>query len=551
MTVKMFKQAVALYLFFAMLGLQQTAYTAPRIPSELQENSLVYCTNASGFSFNPQKADVGTNMNVVTEQIYDKLLEFDAQHNRLIPALAERFEVSEDGLTITLFLRKNVKFHQTQWFTPSRTFNAEDVVFSLNRVMNRQDELSELDAAQRQENQLEWGERVHFPFFESIDLKSKIARVFAPSAYVVKIELTRPDASLLAHLSSQYAVILSKEYALQLNADDNLAQLDILPVGTGVYQLSSYVQNDFARLRPNPHYWGKKAHIENMIVDFSTTGTGRMAKFLNNECDISAFPELSQLSVLNTEQGYVVENEGANLAFLAFNMQQPRMQDIELRRYIAQAIDRQRLAKVLFYGAAQVAYNVLPRALIAEHRPFFPESIPVAIPQNQLDRPLVLWVIDEKRVYSLHPSKMAEFIRQELVKVGLSIEIRHVSRAFLVQQLERGKADYDLILSGWLANNFDPDSFLTPLLSCQAARSITNLANWCDPEFDQLLRLARMSENSSERQAIYRQTDDFLQKNLPILPLVSVNRVLLVNNEIENVQISPFGQVNLSHIRVK
>ncbi|MBF0785669.1 ABC transporter substrate-binding protein [Muribacter muris] len=549
--MKNLTQAVAFSTFFAIIGLQPTAYSAPRIPSDLLDNSLVYCTNASGFSFNPQKADVGTNMNVVTEQIYDKLFEFDPRHNRLKPALATHFQISNDGLTITLTLRKNVQFHQTKWFTPSRAFNADDVVFSLNRVMNRHEELSELDAAQRQENQDEWADRTHFPYFESIDLKSKIARVFAPSPYVVKIELTRPDASLPAYLSSQYAVILSKEYALQLNADDNLSQLDILPVGTGVYQLESYAQNDFARLKPNPHYWGEKAHIENMIVDFSTTGTGRMAKFLNNECDISAFPELSQLSVLNAEQGYLVENQGANLAFLAFNMQQPQMQDIALRRYIAQSIDRQRLAKVLFYGAAQVAQGVLPAALMADFRPIVPNEAAANLPEKPLNRPLVLWVIDEKRVYGLHPLKMAEFIRHELVRAGLKVNVRPVSRAFLVQQLEQGSADYDLILSGWLANNFDPDNFLTPILSCQAPRSVTNLANWCEPIFDQLLHSARLSENSAQRQMLYQQADDFLQKNLPIVPLVSVNRVLIVNNEIENVRISPFGQVNLSRIRVK
>lgn len=549
--INIVKHAVALSAFFAILGVQPTAYSAPRIPAALLENSLVYCTNASGFSFNPQKADVGTNMNVVTEQIYDKLLEFDAAHNRLKPALATAFQVSDDGLTITLTLRKNVQFHHTKWFTPTRAFNAEDVVFSLNRVMNRHEELSELDAAQREKRQDEWADRTHFPYFESIDLKSKIARVFAPSPYVVNIELTRPDASLLAYLSSQYAVILSKEYALQLNADDNLSQLDSLPVGTGVYQLESYAQNDYARLKPNPHYWGEKAHIANMIVDFSTTGTGRMAKFLNNECDISAFPELSQLSVLNPEQGYLVANKGANLAFLAFNMQQPQMQDGALRRYIAQSIDRERLAKVLYYGAAQLAEGVLPAALMADSRPITPRETAVHLPKKPLNRPLVLWVIDEKRVYGLHPLKMAEFIRHELVKAGLDVTVRQVSRAFLVQQLEQGRAEYDVILSGWLANNFDPDNFLTPILSCQAPLSVTNLANWCNPTFDQLLYAARLSENPAQRQGLYRQAEAMLQENLPIVPLVSVDRVLIVNNEIRNVKISPFGQVNLARIRVK
>lgn len=553
-------QAVGFIVFFAISGMLQSVHGAPKIPQPLLENSLVYCSNASGFSFNPQKADVGTNMNVVTEQIYDKLLEFDPVSNTLKPSLAERIDISEDGLTVTLHLRKNVSFHQTPWFTPTRHFNAEDVVFSLNRVIGKSVDLPALNHPPTNERHYrqseifrEMANRAHFPYFESIDLKHKIDAIRAASNHVVKITLTQPDASFLAHLASQYAVILSKEYALQLNADENLIQLDILPVGTGVYQLDSYVQNDYVRLQPHPRYWGKKAHIRNMIVDFSTTGTGRMAKFLNGECDVAAFPEPSQISILKPEQGYLVESPGANLAYLAFNFQRPLMRNIELRRKIAQSIDRQRLANILFYGVADVPENVLPNALFSEKNlngyPYVQSSVNRKI-STETDR-LILWVIDEKRVYNLHPLKMAEFIRAELAKAGIDVIVRQVSRAYLVQQLEKGDAEYDLILSGWLANNFDPDSFLSPILSCQAQSSVTNLANWCDEGFDRLLSEARTSEEKEVRTVLYRQAQQLLEAQLPILPLVNVRRLLVVNNDIDNVKISPFGQVKLSEIKLR
>ncbi|WP_373817923.1 ABC transporter substrate-binding protein [Glaesserella sp.] len=556
--MKRVRQAVGLVSFFAILGFHQTAYSAPKIPQALLEDSLVYCSNASGFSFNPQRADVGTNMNVVTEQIYDKLIEFDPLTNSLKPSLAERFEISDDGLTITLHLRKNVAFQQTNWFTPTRKFNSEDVVFSLNRVMGKNVDLPALNQPQNnphhyRQNEIyrEIANRTHFPYFESIDLKNKIESVSAPSNYVVKIKLTEPDASLLAHLASQYAVILSKEYALQLNADENLVQLDILPVGTGVYQLESYVQNDHVRLRPHSGYWGKKAEITNMIVDLSTTGTGRMAKFLNGECDISAFPEPSQISILKPEEGYLVESAGANLAYLAFNVQRPQMHSLELRHRIAEAIDRERLANVLFYGVAEVAENVLPKALFPEKNPYsylYMPSVENGKKSAERDR-LILWVIDEKRIYNQHPLKMAELIRADLAKVGIDLTVRQVSRAYLTQQLEKGDADYDLILSGWLANNFDPDSFLTPILGCQSLSSVTNLANWCSEEFDYLLHSARASEDTEVRMLLYKQAQQLLEQQLPILPLVNVNRLLVVKNDIEGVSISPFGQVKLSVIK--
>ncbi|MGY4674514.1 ABC transporter substrate-binding protein [Ursidibacter arcticus] len=553
--MKYYRQAVTLYSFFAIFSLNPTAYSAPSIPQALLNNSVVYCTDGSDFSFNPQRAEVGSNMNIVTEQLYDKLIEFDPVTNKLKPALAERFVVSDDGLTITFYLRKNVSFHHTPWFTPTRKLNAEDVVFSLNRMMAREFELPELSAEQqttlaRYRINSEIAERTYFPYFESVGLKHRIQAITAQNSHTVTIKLATADNSLLHHLASQYAVILSKEYALQLNADENLAQLNRFPIGTGVYKVERYVQDDHVRLIPNPHYWGKKAHIGNMIVDFSTTATGRMAKFLNKECDIAAFPEPSQLSVLADKQA-IIQSDGANLAYLAFNFRQEKMQDVAFRQQIAQAIDRKRLAKLLFYSMADVAENVLPKAIFPETNPdgyLYPNIVRKKLAET--DR-LNLWVVDEKKVYNPHPLKMAELIRADLAKVGITVKVRQVSRAYLVQQLENNQADYDLILGGWLANNFDADGFLSPILSCNAQNAVTNLSNWCDHDFDALLQSARLSEDHFVQRLLYRQAQELLQQQLPILPLVNTKRVLLVSPKVAKVNISHFGQVKLADIYLK
>lgn len=559
--VSCMRQAVGFIRFFAILAMIPTAYSAPRIPQALLDNSLIYCTSVSGFSFNPQKADVGTNMNVVTEQIYDKLFEFDAATNSLKPKLVESYQISEDGKVITLKLRRKVAFHATEWFTPTRPFNAEDVVFSLNRMIGNVEELPALDFnedGQREafhQNQYYAyqfkANLAHYPYFESIALKNKIERISAVNDYTVKIHLVSPNQSVLAHLASQYAVILSKEYALQLNADENLAQLDLLPVGTGVYQLSNYVQNEYVRLKPHPKYWGKKANIENMVVDVSSNDTGRMAKYLNGECDVVALPKPSQRTIVPHNE--IIESPGANLAFLAFNMQKPAMKEIALRRRIAGAINRKRIADTLFYGAANVANNVLPNVLFpySNQQRYQDHTTQEHSKKREKTDRLKLWVLDEKRVYNLHPLKMAELIRADLENVGIDVEIRTVSRTDVVQLSEDGQADYDLILTGWLANNLDPNAFLSPILSCRSRYEVTNLANWCNQEFDRWLELARLSEQPYVKIVIYKLMQSLLERELPILPLVNSNRILFVNPKIENAKVSPFGQVHLSELKLK
>lgn len=510
-------QAVLFRSFFAKFCLISTACAAPSLPAELLQDSLVYCTNATGFSFNPQKAGSGSNMNVVTEQIYDKLIEFDPKTNSLKPALAERYEISDDGLVISLELRKNVAFHQTDWFTPTRKLNAEDVVFSLRRVLAGH---------------------------------SNVVQISAAAEDRVQIHLARPDSAFPSRLANRFAVILSKEYASLLAEKGESAQLDLLPVGTGVYQLSSYVPNDYVRLRPNPYYWGKTATIRNMIVDFSATATGRMAKFLNGDCDISAFPEPSQIQVLSPEQGYSVETQGANLLYVAFNFKRPIGNDLALRQKVAQAINRKRLAELFFYGQAGVAENVLPKALFdVENIGSYDYSESVQASEQPTET-LNLWLIDEQQIYPLHPRKMGEFLRAELQRAGISAKVKTVSRADLTRLITQGNADYDLILGSNLAHNFDANSFLAPMLSCNQTVG-SNLANWCSEEFDYLLENARLTEDDYLRELFYRQIQMLLEIELPILPLVNVNRVLLVNSEIEQVNITPFGQVKLSEIRLK
>lgn len=543
-------------------GSGKIAYSAPKIPIELHNNSIVYCTTSTDFSLNPQRAEAGSNMNIVTEQIYDKLVKFDPINHRLQPALAERFEVSSDELSVIFYLRKNVSFQHTAWFTPTRELNADDVVFSLRRMMGSRLELTELtpteqESIERYQINQAIADGTHFPFFDSTRLKNHIKNVVALDPYRVQIILNAPYPALLEHLASQYAVILSKEYALQLNADENLQQIDRLPVGTGPYQVESYIQNDYIRLIPNSSYWGEKAKTANMIIDFSTSGTGRMAKFLNGECDISAFPEPSQLSMLPKSPSIIHENVGANLAFLAFNFQRPKMRNLVLRQYIARNINRKRIAQVLFYGIADVAQNVLPQALLVEANPNGYVYQPAVLDLTEKNKILAesnrlnLWVVDEERAYNPHPLKMAELIRADLAKVGIELNVRQVSRAYLVQQLEKNQADYDLILGGWLANNYDLDSFLFPILSCKLQQSVTNLSNWCNPQFDDLLKRAQLSRNFTDKKEGYYQVQQLLQNELPILPLVNVRRILIAHPNLQNVEISPFGQANLSQIKRK
>ena len=99
-------------------------------------NTFVYCTAKAPLGFSPALVMEGTSYNASSQQVYNRLIEFKKGSTDLEPGLAESWDISEDGLTYTFHLRKGVQFHKTKEFTPSRDFNADDVLFSFLRQLD-------------------------------------------------------------------------------------------------------------------------------------------------------------------------------------------------------------------------------------------------------------------------------------------------------------------------------------------------------------------------------------------------------------------------------
>ena len=98
-----------------------------------QAKTLVYCSEGSPEGFDPAPYTAGTTFDASSRPIYNRLVQFTKGASTTEPGLAESYDVSEDGLEYTFHLRQGVKFHTTEWFTPTRDFNADDVLFSFER----------------------------------------------------------------------------------------------------------------------------------------------------------------------------------------------------------------------------------------------------------------------------------------------------------------------------------------------------------------------------------------------------------------------------------
>ena len=108
--------------------------------------------------------------------------------------------------------------------------------------------------------------------------------------------------------------------------------------------------------------------------------------------------------------------------------------------------------------------------------------------------------------------------------------------------------NHDMTLSGWSTDSNDPDSFFRPLLSCAAIGSATNYAHWCNPQFDQILHTALISQQLADRIDSYDQAQQMLAAQLPVLPLASSLRLQAYRYDIKGLVLSPFGNTSFAGV---
>src|SRR5690606_35933786 len=189
-----------------------------------QAATLAVCTEASPEGFDVVQYNSLTTTNASADVLMNRLVEFDATRGELLPSLASSWQVSADGLTYDFTLRDDVAFHRTDYLSPSRTLNADDVLFSFQRM---------LDANHPRHASAASG----YPHAQSMQWPDLVKSIEAPAPHQVRITLTRPDATFLATLSMGFASIYSAEYADQLLAAGTLAELNQKPIGTGPFML--------------------------------------------------------------------------------------------------------------------------------------------------------------------------------------------------------------------------------------------------------------------------------------------------------------------------
>ena len=271
--------------------------------------TLVYCSEGSPENFTPAINTTGTSFDAA-RPVYNRLTEFKRGTTEVVPGLAESWEVTDGGKTITFHLRKGVKFHSLKDFKPTRDFNADDVLFSFDRQWKPDNPYYKVSGGK-------------YDYFNDMDMPKLLDSVTKTDDYTVVMKLKEPNVAILANLAMDFMAIGSKEYADFLLKKGTPEQFDQAPVGTGPFSFVSYQKDSVIRYKANKDYYGEKALVDDLVFAITPDPTARYAKLKAGECHVNAYPRPADLEEMEKDPTLKVINmPGLNVAYWAFNVDQ-------------------------------------------------------------------------------------------------------------------------------------------------------------------------------------------------------------------------------------
>jgi dipeptide transport system substrate-binding protein len=506
--------------------------------------TLIYCSEGSPEGFDTAQYTAGTTFDAAGHAMFNRLTQFKKGGTDVEPSLAQSWTISPDGLTYTFKLRKGVKFHTTEYFKPGRDMTADDVIFTIERMVNKEHAFNKAYPAQ-------------FPYASDVGLESNTESVTKTDPLTVVLKLKKPDPDLLVKLAMPFASVLSKEFADKLVAEGKASMINQQPVGTGPFVLRRYEKDAQIRYVKHKDYWNAKGVlVDNLIFAITTDASVRFQKLKAGECHIMSFPKPQDIAAMKADPNLKVDTApGFNIGYLSYNTEKAPMNKLEVRQALDMAINRKAIIDAVYQGQGQEASNPFPASLWSYNKSlknaaYSPEKAKELLKKAGVAEgtEITLWAMPVQRPYNPNAKLMAEMIQADWAKVGIKAKITQYEWGEYLKRLKQGEHDTGLI--GWTGDYASPDNFLGVLLTCEAVGG-SNYARYCSKDFDGYTLKARNSTNLKERTELYMKAQEVFKKDLPWTTIAHSTVNQPMRKGVTGFVISPFGDYNFEGVGVK
>ena len=461
-------------------------------------------------------------------KIFSGLVGLDADL-QVRPELAERWDISPDGLTYTFYLREDAQFQNGQAVTSA------DVAYSLDRALapGTGSPVASLylgdivGAAERQAG-----------------ITDEVAGVTIVDERTVRIQIDAPKAYFLAKLTYPTAAIIDRA-----DVADGPGWFE-QPNGSGPYRLKAWTQNEIV-LESNPYYFRGEPVITQVVFDLSAGDPTTM--YETGELDVAPvglgdFERVTDPA--NALHAELVEVPSLNVQYVALNTRVAPFDDVQVRQAFLLATDREIIARAMFKNSVEPAKGILPPGMpgyndALEYPGYDPELARRLLKQSSYGGaeglpPIVF-------ATSAGGSDLAEalaFMYSETL--GIEVEIQQLGWGDFLRDVNRNR--YPMFFLGWSADYPDPENFLDIHFHSESEGNTTGYSNL---EVDQLLEQARVEQDAPQRMIYYQEAEQIIVDEAPWIPLYHGVDYVLVKPYVKGFSVTAQGAYYLDDALVE
>ncbi|MCO8246878.1 MULTISPECIES: ABC transporter substrate-binding protein [unclassified Haladaptatus] len=502
-----------------------------------KSGTLTYTRGSGSGSLDFQNTTSGEAAKV-TNQIYDTLIAFKPGKTSLTEGLATNWKV--DGKTVTLDLRKNVKFHNGE------TFTADDFVASYRRFVD-----TDYKYYPGKKYASSYG-----PYTLGV-----IEDVKAKSDNELEITLEKKYAPILPNLAMFVSAVHSKKAIKEKGKD-----LKSKPVGTGPFKFKNWdTNNNRIRLEKNDDYWGDGPYVDEVVFTVVGSNTSRAQTLDTGNADIiDGLGAQSSKQVKQSGNAELVSAAGINVGYMAFNMAKVKpFRKKKVRQAISYAINTKAIVNTIFDGIAKEANQPIPESVMGYNDSISPYEHNPEKAKKLLKEAgygdgfsFELATFKNPRTYNPSPIQAAQTVKSNLHQVGIEVTIHQQAFDPFLDYTSSGK--HDACFLGWMTDNADPDNFYYALLhpgvsidkvpkgqdwvSFDAENFNTlNVAGWANTDFMKLVEDAQVTYDNATRKKKYKKAGKLAHDEAPWVFMDHAKDLRGVHNRVSGFELAPIS----------